>query len=99
MARRGPEPRARMTRLRARLAEALDLPRDVVLDLPRVICVGHLQVIVQNPRGLVEYTPERVVLALATGRLVIRGEELRIGTVSEEEVTVTGQVRAVEFVR
>lgn len=86
-------------RLRQRLAEALDLPQDVVLDLPRIIAVGHLQVIVQNQRGLVEYTPERVVLGLTAGRLVVRGEELRIGSVTAEEVTITGQVRAIEFVR
>lgn len=86
-------------RLRQRLADVLDLPKDVVLDLPRVIAVGHLQVIVQNQRGLVEYTPERVVLGLASGRLVVRGEELRIGAVTAEEVTITGQVRAIEFVR
>lgn len=85
--------------LRQRVADLLDLPKDVVLDLPRVVAVGHLQVLVQNHRGLVEYTPERVVAALAVGRLVVSGEELRIGQVTAEELTVTGQIRAIEFAR
>lgn len=88
-----------LARLRHRLAEALDLPKDVVLDLPRVIAVGHLQVLVDNHRGLLEYSPVRVVIALASGRLAVTGEDLRIGTVSAEEVTVTGEIRAIEFLR
>ena len=99
-----PEPERRppvrsVAGLRRRLAEALDMPPDVVLDVPRLIAVGHLQVLVQNYRGLVEYTPDRVVLGTTPGRLAVRGEDLRIGTISDEEIIITGQIAAIEFVR
>ncbi|MFO7245390.1 MAG: sporulation protein YqfC [Thermaerobacter sp.] len=90
---------ARRPAWRKQLAEFLDLPRDVVLDLPRVSIIGGLQVLVQNHRGLVEYLPERVVVAVKGGRLTVRGEDLVIAGVDAEELMVTGRVAAVEFRR
>jgi len=90
---------ARRPAWRKRLADFLDLPRDVVLDLPRISVIGDLQLQLQNHRGLVEYLPERVVIAMRDGRLIVRGEELVIAGVNPEELIVTGRIHAVEFRR
>lgn len=91
--------RARRFSWREPLAELFDLPRDVVLDLPRISVVGDLQLLVQNHRGVVEYAPERVVIDMQRGRLVVRGEELTIGAVDAEEITITGRLAAIEMER
>jgi sporulation protein YqfC len=83
----------------ARLVETLDLPKDLVFDLPRITIVGGLQVTVENHRGLVEFTPTRVTVATRDGRIVIEGRELGIGVVHEEEITVTGELASVTFQR
>ena len=85
--------------LRQRLTELLDLPKDIVLDLPRISIVGDLQLLVENHRGLLEYDPERVVIGMNQGRLLVRGKELIIGAVHADEMTITGQLVAIEFLR
>ena len=90
---------SRRTGWQQRLADLLDLPRDVVLDLPRISVIGDLQLLVQNHRGVLEYAADRVVIAMRHGRLVVRGEDLTIGTVNPEEITITGQLAAIEFQR
>ena len=90
---------ARRTAWRQRLADLFDLPRDVVLDLPRISVIGDLQLLLQNHRGLLEYLPDRVVVAMKDGRLVVRGEDLVIAGVTGEELIVTGRLHAVEFQR
>jgi sporulation protein YqfC len=80
-----------------RLAERLELPKDVFFDLPRVVLIGNLQVSVENHRGLLSYDGKTLALALQSGRLVVRGQDLVVGFVGSSEMTVTGKLEAVEF--
>lgn len=80
-----------------RLTELLELPADVTLDLPRVLIIGQIHLTVENHRGLVEYSEERVIIGVPTGRLVVYGDDLAIGFIDASEVTVLGQVRSVQF--
>lgn len=85
--------------LRSRLAELLDMPRDVVLNLPRISVVGDLQVLVQNHRGVKEYTPDRVIIGMENGLIVISGRELVISNIHVEEITITGRLDGVQLLR
>lgn len=85
--------------LRQRLAELLDLPKDVVLDLPRISIIGDLQVLIQNHRGVKEYTPRRVVIGMDRGSVAVTGEDLSIGVIHVEEIMVTGRVDGIRFHR
>lgn len=83
--------------LKRRIMEALELPGDVVLDVPRIVIIGNFQLAVENHRGLVEYTPERVSIGVARGQLSITGQGLAIGTISGEEITVLGEITSLSF--
>ncbi|MHB9144143.1 MAG: sporulation protein YqfC [Symbiobacteriia bacterium] len=83
--------------LKRRLTDLFDLPRDVTLDLPRVLLVGGLQVVIENHRGLIEYAPMRVAVGVARGQLVIQGEQLEIGIINAEEIMVLGRIRALSL--
>ncbi len=98
--RRGRASRWSLARWRESLfVRALDLPEDVALDLPRVTILGGMQVTVENHRGIVSYDPCRVVVGMNGGRILITGEDLVLGCVQAEEISVTGLVAAVAFQR
>lgn len=80
-----------------RLADALELPKEIYFNLPRIVLVGNLQVSVENHRGLLAYAPDTVVLGLHAGRLVITGEELVIGTVGPAQITIVGRLSGLRF--
>lgn len=82
---------------RRRLSQLLDLPADVTLDLPKILIVGPLQMAVENHRGLIEYSPERLVVAVSRGQMVIKGRGLIIGTITSEEITVLGEIQSLSF--
>lgn len=84
---------------RQRLASTLEMPKDIILDLPRVIVLGDLQVTVENHRGVVRYSPEQVVVGMSKGRIQIAGDDLVIGVIHEEEITVTGLLDSITFQR
>lgn len=84
-------------RLAQRLTQALDLPPEIVFDLSRITIVGGLQMTIENHRGLLEFSPTRVTVATSRGTVVVTGEDLRIGVVHEQEITVAGQLRSIGF--
>lgn len=79
------------------MSEALDLPADVTLDLPRVLLIGALRLFVENHRGLISFAPDRVEIAVAGGELEVAGEGLSIGTVTGEAISIQGRIRALRL--
>jgi sporulation protein YqfC len=75
----------------------LEIPPEVLVNVPRIEVVGHLQFRVENHRGLEQYQPHRVVLRIPDGYLIVTGRELVIGWIDRNEVLVTGQVRSIIF--
>ncbi|AEJ38906.1 protein of unknown function DUF1429 [Sulfobacillus acidophilus TPY] len=80
-----------------RMTEILEIPPEVLVNVPRVEVVGHLQFRVENHRGIVHYHPHRVVVRLPDGQLIVAGRDLVIGWIDHQEILVTGQVRSLVF--
>jgi len=83
-------------KLRKMAAELLDLPQDVVFDLPRLTMIGDRQLYIENHRGVLHFSSEKLVLALSKGELEVTGAELVIRTIWTEEVFVEGQIKQIE---
>ncbi len=90
-------PRESKKRLEYMLANLLELPKDLVMDLPRVTLLGDMQVIVENHRGIIEYTRERVRISTSLGELIIDGTSLALRTIFPEEIAVDGKIRALSL--
>jgi len=87
----------RKSGLRDRLVSLLELPGDAMLDVARIILVGDMELVVENHRGLVAFTPNRVALTTPEGLLAIDGEELKIAAISPEQVILLGKIRGVAY--
>lgn len=79
------------------MSEALDLPDEITLDLPRVLLVGRLRMELENHRGLISYEPHAVVVGVAGGQLYISGGDLTIGEVTGEVIRISGRIDALRF--
>ncbi|MBW7473707.1 sporulation protein YqfC [Paenibacillus oenotherae] len=83
-------------KLRKMAADLLDLPQDVVFDLPRLTMIGDRQLYIENHRGVLHFSSDKLRLALSKGELEITGQELVIRTIWTEEVFVEGHIRHIE---
>lgn len=83
--------------LRLRLSDALELPPDVVLNLPRITLVGSIQLAVENHRGIVLYTPEQIKLSLPEGVLAVEGKNLSIRNLYSVDLIVDGEIQTLRF--
>lgn len=84
--------------LRRKMAAMLELPEEMMLDVARISLVGDMDLVVENHRGLVAYSPDQVILDVPQGRIAVAGTDLRIGFLSPDQVTILGRIRTVRYV-
>jgi sporulation protein YqfC len=81
------------------IADLLELPRDIVLDLPKITLVGNLQLYIENHKGIIEYSTGLIRINTKSGILVVTGSDLSIRTIVVEEIIVVGRIDKVEFLQ
>ncbi len=84
-------------KIREKLSNAFELPKDIVLDVSKVIIIGTSQVTVENHKGIVEYSEE--LIRINTGSCIMRltGRNLSIKTILQEEITIVGEITGIEY--
>jgi len=84
-------------RLQQRIANFLEIPHDIILDLPRITLLGNAQMLVENHKGIVEYTGEYIRIRLNRKELIIEGIMLTLGNLQAEELIIEGEIRELRF--
>ncbi|BFT73382.1 sporulation protein YqfC [Paenibacillus sp. 597] len=79
-------------------AKILDLPQDVVQDLPRITMIGNVQLYVENHRGVLHFSSENLKLELTKGTLEVFGKNLVIRAILSEEVFIEGLIDDVRYI-
>jgi len=80
-----------------KLVGALDLPREVTMDLPLITVTGSEQVSVENFKGVIEYSEQRVRINTQCGVLKIVGRGLTLKQLTSENILVTGSIMGLEY--
>lgn len=86
-----------MDNFKYNISEALELPKDVVLDLPKVIMIGDIQVNISNHKGIIEYTQETLRINTSIGIVKISGKDMELKTILSEEIIVKGNIQKIEI--
>ncbi|OZB91678.1 sporulation protein YqfC [Paenibacillus sp. XY044] len=84
-------------RLRKWTNEMLDIPQDVLFDLPRITMVGNKELYIENHRGVRHFSSDKMILSLSQGLLEIEGSGLMIRSILPEEVMIEGLVTNIKY--
>ncbi|MFZ5946039.1 MAG: sporulation protein YqfC [Bacillota bacterium] len=85
--------------LKQKFSNVLDIPKDVMLDLPKMTVIGDIQLYLENHRGIIEYTSNLVRLSTSLGELIIKGEGLILRNISIEEIYIDGRITEIGYAR
>lgn len=83
--------------LKNKFAELFEMPKDTVLDAPRISMVGNMELVLENHRGIIEYTEEKIRIRINNGQVVISGAELIIEDLTKQTVNIKGQIIDISF--
>ena len=77
--------------------ESLELPKDLMYGAVLVSITGRQEILVENYRGILEYTANHISLQAKTCRLAVRGKNLHISYYTNEEMKITGLIDSVSY--
>jgi len=87
----------KINEIKTNFSEILELPKDIILDLPKITLVGNLQLYIENHKGIVEYGSLRIRINTNAGILRILGKNMVIKTIVTEEIIIVGEIESIEF--
>ncbi|NLC11386.1 MAG: sporulation protein YqfC [Firmicutes bacterium] len=82
---------------RGGVADFFELPHELLLNLSKLTLVGNTQLLVENHRGIIEYTQEKIRISAHPGEIIIKGQNLTIKNLHREELFVEGEINALEL--
>lgn len=79
------------------IVDSLKLPRDMMMGASIVTVMGDAQVLVENYRGILEYTENSIMLQGKTSRIAICGSCLRIAYYTNEDMKIEGRISEIRY--
>ena len=79
------------------LADRLDMPEDVLLKAAKLTVTAGRRVLVENHRGVLDYSAEHILVNLGRGKLSISGANLKLKAMNRNELLISGRIQTVEW--
>ncbi|WP_303861815.1 sporulation protein YqfC [Alkalibaculum bacchi] len=83
--------------IKENVSDALELPKEITLNLPKVTMVGSTQIRIENHKGIIEYSESKIRVNSKIGIIVITGKNLFIRNIIKEEVLLEGKLESVQI--
>lgn len=87
------------TTLRERLADAIDVSKEVVLDTVLVNMIGDRELTLENYKSILEYSPTCIRVKAKPYPLQVAGQGLEIRNITRDLLFITGRVHHLSFCR
>lgn len=79
------------------MSDALEIPNEVMMDLPKIVIIGNIKIFIENHRGIVEYSSSTVRVNVGDREVVVMGEGLYLKNILPDEICVEGSISQVKF--
>ncbi|MCF0149044.1 MAG: sporulation protein YqfC [Clostridium sp.] len=87
----------RIEKTREILAEKLDLPKDVMLNLPKITIIGDSEITIENHKGIILF--ERSIIKINTKVEIvnIEGADFEILYIGDSTITISGKFKSISY--
>ena len=84
-------------RISERAADAWGVPKDVIMNIPRLTISGDKEIYIENHKGILEYTDTEIHISTAMGIVRVCGKNLVIDRIRLEDIVISGCFSRVEY--
>ena len=78
--------------------ELLELPKDIILQLPLLYFQGNCSLCIENHKGIYLMNDHEIQIATHSNPILIHGKELTISSYTMDEIQISGLIEEVCFV-
>ncbi|MDD7641800.1 MAG: YabP/YqfC family sporulation protein [bacterium] len=82
---------------RERLAQGLELPKDVSCGVVIVTVTGRRSLVLENYRGIVSYDDDCIVIQTKECRVSVSGCRLKVDYYTNEEMKIVGLIHSISY--
>ncbi len=75
----------------------MDLPIEVIKNLPCVHIKGNDEILIENYRGIIEYTEEAIKLNTKLGIAKVYGKKLNLKQITSDFIIIDGFIEKFEY--
>ena len=79
------------------MVESLELPKDLMYGASIVTITGRREVLIENYKGILEYTEAYIKIQTKNAKLTVYGKQLSIEYYTNEDMKVVGFVKSIEY--
>ena len=83
----------------SRVSKFLEIPREVISNVPKITITGFDEVFIENFKGILEYEDYYVRINTALGIININGYELKLENMTNDDIKVKGKIESVDIER
>jgi sporulation protein YqfC len=84
-------------RFREKFTEMLELPKEIVLNMPKLTMLGNGDLIIENYKGIIEYDQDVIRVNTTAGIIKIMGVDIYIKEITAENIMIYGKISSLEF--
>lgn len=85
--------------IKHKISESLDLPKEIVMDIPNIKVIGDNEITIENHKGILEYSRELLRMNSVSGIIKISGQNLQIKEINQDDICINGQIFSIEFIK
>lgn len=82
---------------RENISEKLDLPRDIMLDIPKITIMGDSEIVIENHKGIIVFEDDLVKVNSRIGSVSILGKGFEILFIGGKTLTLSGKFKSVVY--
>lgn len=83
----------------SKIDKLLEMPQEVYSDTPKITITGFNEMIIENFKGILEYEDYYVRINTSLGIVNINGYELKLDTMTNDDIKVNGKVESIDIER
>lgn len=80
-----------------RVADMIDISKDVMLGVPLVTMVGDRELTLENYVGIIEYSDEIIRIKCKSINVSITGHNMELKTMTDEFLYITGRFKCFSY--
>lgn len=84
-------------KIKEKLARNAGLPKEIVLNYPKLVLIGENELDIENYKGVIEYSDTLIRLNTYLYILRIDGENLEITSITNDFISVSGKIKSIQL--
>lgn len=87
----------RIMRGMSRINEILEMPAEVVSDIPKISILGFKEMLIENYKNIIEYESFYIKVNTHIGVINVNGFNLNLIQMNQDDMKITGKIDSIDF--